>query len=412
MKYEDDSMRFALSYRETGLTYAIIAKVIGVTPSTIRGWNNRYKEKLGVDLEIIERYNKFCNIYKNNDDIDIEQLSSELNVPLDFVKEWYEVLKYKRPVRGGVVAPTEVKERAIELYESGLTCIEVADILKVSKSSVGNWINEVGKSRYKKPERRFDKDIRERAVQMYIDGMRRVDICKELEIPKTVLSQELTKRKISRNVRVKRYSQDIREKAKEMYLSGMTSYEIGDELNVNQASVASWMRTYKISRGKSLSHMGEKNARYNPYKARKYDIGFTRELKERVIAFFGYRCVDCGKTEKYNLARLHVHHVNNDQKDRSIPEDEKMFVSLCNECHSGTTVNNRFEEIRQKYLDIIDNEYNGKCLYTYDEYIEIYGYPSFTGDKLVATAMKNFKKELLELHSSFKNIDNNLENAI
>jgi hypothetical protein len=94
-----------------------------------------------------------------------------------------------------------------------------------------------------------------------------------------------------------------------------------------------------------------------------YCIKFNNEFKERVRAFFGYRCVECGARQ--GNIRLSVHHVTYNKKvccDNSIP----LFVSLCHNCHSKT------HGSRQYWIDrftkLINEHYNGKCYFTTEEF--------------------------------------------
>ena len=90
---------------------------------------------------------------------------------------------------------------------------------------------------------------------------------------------------------------------------------------------------------------------------------FNDEFKERVRAFFDYKCVECGTPQ--NGSKLHVHHVNFNKKtccDDSIP----LFVPLCTPCH-GRTQRNR-EDWRARFTDMINQYYSGKCYFSKEEF--------------------------------------------
>lgn len=94
----------------------------------------------------------------------------------------------------------------------------------------------------------------------------------------------------------------------------------------------------------------------------KYCPKFNNEFKERVRAFFGYRCIECGDLQ--NGERLTVHHVLYNKQtccDDTIP----MFAPLCRSCHAKTNFNREMWET--KYAEIIINKYNGKSFLTKDE---------------------------------------------
>lgn len=113
----------------------------------------------------------------------------------------------------------------------------------------------------------------------------------------------------------------------------------------------------------SDSHKGPKayqwrgGISFEPYCPR-----FTKEFKERVRAFFGYKCVECGTPQ--NGEKLSIHHVNFNKKtccDNSVP----LFVSLCRNCHTKTNHNRPYWE--SHFTEIINRDYAGKCYFTKEE---------------------------------------------
>lgn len=100
-----------------------------------------------------------------------------------------------------------------------------------------------------------------------------------------------------------------------------------------------------------------------------YCYRWTREFRERVRAFFGFKCVECGKTEKNNGRMLSVHHVYYNKK-MCCDDTRQYLVSLCNHCHSKTRSDKEYWMTH--FREIIDKYYGGKCWYTKDEYKLLY----------------------------------------
>jgi hypothetical protein len=93
---------------------------------------------------------------------------------------------------------------------------------------------------------------------------------------------------------------------------------------------------------------------------------FNKEFKERVRAFFGYVCPECGTPQ--NGSKLHVHHVNFNKMsccDDTIP----LFVPLCNSCHTATNFNREYWE--EYFTEMIDGYYQGKCYFTKEEMLAL-----------------------------------------
>lgn len=93
-----------------------------------------------------------------------------------------------------------------------------------------------------------------------------------------------------------------------------------------------------------------------------YCIKFSREFKERVRAFFGYCCVECGVHQTNE--RLHVHHVHFN-KMACCDSTSPYFVSLCRSCHSKTNFDRDYW--KEHFIEIINNYYGGKCYLTIEE---------------------------------------------
>lgn len=148
------------------------------------------------------------------------------------------------------------------------------------------------------------------------------------------------------------------------------------------------------------SHRGEKNCWYGkhlPEEARRkmsiarkgenhpmwkggisygqYCPKFNDEFKERVRAFFGYVCFECG-TPQTNV-KLAVHHVNYHKGMCCDPSVPHLFVPLCaasrnskgkKSCHGLTNWNREYWQ--EYFTDIVMSYYNGKCYFTQEEMLE------------------------------------------
>lgn len=100
---------------------------------------------------------------------------------------------------------------------------------------------------------------------------------------------------------------------------------------------------------------------YEPYCPK-----FTKEFKERVRAFFGYCCAECGNPQ--NGIPLAVHHVNFD-KSTCCNESIPLFVPLCPSCHGKTNTNRAFW--RFWFTEMISRTYGERCYFTKEEWGEL-----------------------------------------
>lgn len=93
---------------------------------------------------------------------------------------------------------------------------------------------------------------------------------------------------------------------------------------------------------------------------------FNREFKERVRAFRGYVCFECGEIQSINdKKKLSIHHVHYDKKMccNGSPQD---VVPLCTSCHTKTNHNREYWEDHFTEM-IYENDPTGKCFFTKEE---------------------------------------------
>ena len=99
------------------------------------------------------------------------------------------------------------------------------------------------------------------------------------------------------------------------------------------------------------------------YDGPQYCEKFTPEFKERVRAYRGRICFECGTPE--NGKKLHVHHVHYD-KDMCCNGSPRDVVPLCGSCHSATNFNRDYWE--DHFTELIYNaDPEGKCFFTKEE---------------------------------------------
>lgn len=103
------------------------------------------------------------------------------------------------------------------------------------------------------------------------------------------------------------------------------------------------------------------NIRY--YEGPQYCEKWTGSLRERVRAYFGYKCVECGAPQ--NGSKLAVHHVHYN-KLLCCDDTPRMLVALCQSCHAKTNFDREYWS--DHFQEIIDEQYNGKCWFTKEEY--------------------------------------------
>jgi hypothetical protein len=101
---------------------------------------------------------------------------------------------------------------------------------------------------------------------------------------------------------------------------------------------------------------------YEPYCPK-----FNEVFKERVRAFFGYQCQECGHVWQPGEKKLAVHHVNFQKDACCNPQVIPLFIPLCaGKCHTKTNYNRIFWGYW--FTEMINRLYGGKCYFTKEEY--------------------------------------------
>jgi hypothetical protein len=120
----------------------------------------------------------------------------------------------------------------------------------------------------------------------------------------------------------------------------------------------------------SVSHKGKRCGKDAPgWKGGKsfepYCPKWTKELRERIRAFFDYECLVCGKSTEENKRKLGCHHVEYN-KLACCDGKPVHFAALCQKCHGNTNhERDRWESMLHR---IIDEIYDGKSYYTKEEW--------------------------------------------
>lgn len=95
---------------------------------------------------------------------------------------------------------------------------------------------------------------------------------------------------------------------------------------------------------------------------------FNNNLKQRIRAFFEYRCVCCGKHEKEDKRKHCCHHVEYN-KQACCDGKQVCFATMCHKHHAQSNFErDRWESMLHR---IIDEVYDGKSYYTIKEWEEM-----------------------------------------
>jgi len=189
-----------------------------------------------------------------------------------------------------------------------------------------------------------------------------------------------TRRKIGESLKGRHLSEDHRRKISESLTGRPRSEEdrrkISEGKKANPLSDETRKKMSKSHKGRRLTDetrrkmseakKGEKHPRWRGGTSfEPYCILFNNEFRERVRAFFGYLCINCGKSQSENLTKigkvrcLTVHHVNYRKDSCCVFDAPRLFVPLCLKCHNKTQHNRLYWE--RYFTEVIMTKFDGNC---------------------------------------------------
>jgi hypothetical protein len=193
--------------------------------------------------------------------------------------------------------------------------------------------------------------------------------CKKCEgaYKKGVPRSDTTKENISKSLRGRIFTEDWKQKiSNSLKGNALRKGKHQPESAKERLRIArTGMKASKETKAKmSACRRGEDNPAWNGgISFGKYCPKFNREFKERVRAYFDYKCLGCGTPQ--NGERLTVHHIQYNKQtccDDTIP----LFAPLCRSCHGQS--NFEREKREEYYAGIIQQYYMGKSFFTKVEY--------------------------------------------
>lgn len=237
---------------------------------------------------------------------------------------------------------------------------------KMSEASKGKKLTPetiakiVAKNTGKKRSEEIRKKISESKKNLSEETRRKMSESAKLRAPPS----EITRKKLSEAGKARKLSEDHRRNIGKALTGKIRSDEHHKNLSLShKGNTAMLGKTHSAETRLKLCEatvggFWYGNISYPPAYCEKW----TAELRERVRAYFGYMCAECGTPETDR--KLSIHHVHYNKKtccDGS-PRD---LVPLCVSCHMRTNIDKEYWE--NHFTEMIYAYYNGKCFLTKEE---------------------------------------------
>jgi len=357
-----------------------IAEKLGVSRTTVTHWLKLYKILIRTPSEsklkkgVVKPTKEDLERMYLKENMSTYEIGEYIGVGGCAVGKWLK--KYGIPIRTtsesmlkkGVVKPTkEVLERMY--LEEWMNPKEIGDKIGVDKGSIRNWLISYGIPMRGVSEARLKgvvKPTKEVLERMYLNQwMSTVEIGEKIGVGNPIVGiwlkeYEIPTRGIS-EARLKGVVKPTKEVLERMYLEkNMSPIKIGAKLGVDGTTIRKWLQEYEFQiRSASEALLGERSPKWmGGISFEPYCPKFNKSFKGRVREFFGRVCFNCGKSEKDNIKKLSVHHVNY-EKMVCCNDVKPLFVSLCASCHAKTNHNREYWE--EKFTNDLIEKHNGEC---------------------------------------------------
>ena len=238
--YQDIKDR-AIKMYKSGVSVVKIAKKLNLSTRIVSKWIRPYKEKSNQRRQKLK--DKAIEMFKSG--MSVAEVAEKLDISEQAAGRWIRLYKKKNNIPIRRVYSQEQKDKAIEMYKSGMGVTEIAEELEISKISLSRWSRP-----YKEEHNQERQKLKDKVIRMSRHGMNDIKIAEELRIPAKTISRLLRPYKKKNNTPILRvYSQEQKDKTIEMFKSNMKVEEIAEKLDISEHAAYRWIREYKEENG-------------------------------------------------------------------------------------------------------------------------------------------------------------------
>ena len=228
-----------------------LARLLQVVDSTLNRWIRQHKTEHNIPIKNQQLFQdiKTRPVKALKDSVTQKQTAKQPGVFNYTVSNWLPPYKEKYNIRKKWQPyPQEVKNQAIKMFKSGMIAVRIAEKLEINTRTVSNWLPPYKEKHNIKTKRQpHPQEVKNKAIEMFKSGMITERIAEELEVPKQTASDWLHPYKEKYNIRKKwqPHPHEVKNKAIKMFKSGMIAVRIAEELEITTRTVSNWLYPYK-----------------------------------------------------------------------------------------------------------------------------------------------------------------------
>ncbi len=213
-----------------------------------------------------------------------------------------------------------VKPVAVQLYQQGISALEISRRCNINPTTVYMWIKSVDVSTQQK---RWSQDAIRDAVNLYVNDYKIVEIAKEIGAERSTVTKWVKKARVTKSLR--RYPDLDKKRAIKLYNKGNTIAKVSRSLGIHESAAWRWLDTAGVRRGFIV----------NPDQTEAKRIRLSGEYKKwrTVILKRDFHTYQCCGTDK---GIIDVHHKLSFAKCPSLRLELSNGITLCRGCHKKT----------------------------------------------------------------------------
>lgn len=185
----------------------------------------------------------------------------------------------------------EIKDRAAELYASGMPVVQIAQKMDIPRNTVRKWITEAG--RVRSAEYRHSSHIKDEAIRLHSLGLSVSSVAKELDLPYNTAWNWLSPKASNKHGKnfnsegkVLAWPQEIRNKAIELHKAGVCIATIARQLKIPYTTVWNWTSAVGLE-DPSAARLAYKKSRERELGESYYER-YYRKLKQDAERYLSY----------------------------------------------------------------------------------------------------------------------------
>ena len=224
---------------KSGMNATKIAKELKTLQETVSRWLRPYKDQRHQELK-----NKAIEMFKSN--VSTAKIIGELRISARTLRRWLRPYNEEQNQKH-----QKLKDKVINMYKSGMNATKIAKELKTPQETVSRWLRPYKKEHgIIQPQQSHSQELKDRAINMVIkNGMTEIEAAQNLKISRSTLGHWIRKYKKEKDLEIRKkehYSPDVKDLVVGVVIEdGISIEEVAEEWNIPENTILHWVKNHK-----------------------------------------------------------------------------------------------------------------------------------------------------------------------